>query len=456
MRYEDRNEKRMSGGPEIDRTQNIHTDIEKKQEQDTVQKQIQDRSRNQILDQTEDPAVQFMRALTDLPDDMILEAAWKEDEGAAGKEKRRWLPVFISAAAAIVIGFISWGIFSGRPRVEKSDTTETVTNGEINTERSSEEMDTGKSFEDIGKENESEAHTSSDFSTEVPSNGDSNDRQWTEGTESKVTETTEKTESPDNMDPTDTGKRTSKVDEPEKSNNGREESKKESKKEDNKKKETEKKKTGKEDNKKDETDKDETGKDETGNDETDKDEIDKDEAGEDVIEIDETNIRKKMSTKDKYEAESLILDHVDSDHSLMTDQMTGYLDLPDTFGGTVNDCGDGLLHVYATTEETAEEYKEILKEYPIVVYHSVDHSYNELREIEAMIRGHRNEFRFLKTTVEIAYNKVVVEVEAADYERMKELVQGQPVLVRIYGTDEQSLQDVSEIPEMNAVSDNKE
>ena len=390
MRNADKNEKCMRSGQENDQTRI----------------------------QVEEPAIEFMRALTDLPDDMILESAWKEDEGSVGKGRRCWLPILISAAAALVVGFISWGVFSGRPRVEKEDTTEVemVTDAVISTERSSEEVDIGNSSEDIGKDNEIKEHTSPGSNTAVPSNGGSDDTQRTESTEPEMTENTESTE---------TGKTISKVDEPEKSDNSREESKKE----ENKKKEAEKR------------DKDETEKDETTKDETTKDEIEKDETG----------IKNEKTAIDKFEAESLILAYVDPNHSLMSDQMTGYMDLPDSFGGTVSDCGDGLLHVYATTEETTEEYKEILKECPIVVYHSVDHSYYELKEVEAMIREHQGDFGFLKTSVDIALNKVVVEVEAGDYERMQEMVQGQPVLVRISGTVEQSMQEVLEMPEMNDV-----
>ena len=385
MRNADKNEKCMRSGQENDQTRI----------------------------QVEEPAIEFMRALTDLPDDMILESAWKEDEGSVGKGRRRWIPILISAAAALVVGFISWGIFSGRPRVEKEDTTEVemVTDAMISTERSSEEVDIGNSSEDIGKDNEIEEHTSPGSNTAVPSNGDSNDTQRTESTEPEMTENTESTE---------TGKTISKVDEPEKSDNSREESKTE-----------ENKKKGAEKRDKDETEKDETTKDE--------------------IEKDENDIKNEKTAIDKFEAESLILCYVDPNHSLMSDQMTGYMELPDTFGGTVSDCGDGLLHVYATTEETTEEYKEILKECPIVVYHSVDHSYYELKEVEAMIREHQGDFGFLKTSVDIALNKVVVEVEAGDYERMQEMVQGQPVLVRISGTDEQSMQEVLEMPEMDEV-----
>ena len=385
MRNADKNEKCMRSGQENDQTRI----------------------------QVEEPAIEFMRALTDLPDDMILESAWKEDEGSVGKGRRCWLPILIFAAAALVVGFISWGVFSGRPRVEKEDTTEVemVTDAVISTERSSEEVDIGNSSEDIGKDNEIEEHTSPGSNTAVPSNGGSDDTQRTESTEPKMTENTEQAE---------TGKTISKVDEPEKSDNSREESKKE----ENKKKGAEKR------------DKDETTKDE--------------------IEKDETGIKNEKTAIDKFEAESLILAYVDPNHSLMSDQMTGYMDLPDSFGGTVSDCGDGLLHVYATTEETTEEYKEILKECPIVVYHSVDHSYYELKEVEAMIREHQGDFGFLKTSVDIAFNKVVVEVEAGDYERMQEMVQGQPVLVRISGTDEQSMQEVLEMPEMNDVLDHNE
>jgi len=414
MRNDDRNENRLE-----------NRNDEKKDDRDT--------NCMRSGSEKEDLTAQFMRALTDLPDDMILEAAWKEDEGAAGKGRRRFIPILISAAAALVIGFISWGIFSERQRVVKEESTEveTVTDAVINTEKSSEETDTGKSSEDIGKENEPGAHTSSDVSTVVPSNGDSEDKQRTENTEPKLTETTEKTESTENIDNSETGKDTSKVNKPEKSNYGREEKNKGNKKEKPKKKETQK---------------DETDKDETDKDETDKDEIQKD----------ETNIEKEKTAKDKYEAENRILNYVDPDYRLMTDQTYGYIDLPDTFGGTSNDRGDGLLHVYATTEEALEEYKEVLSEYSIVVYHNVDHSYYELREIEAMIREHQSEFRFLKTSIDIACNKVVVEVEADDYERMQELVQGQPVFVRIHGIDEQSLQEASEMQGMDDDSEHNE
>jgi len=51
---------------------------------------------------------------------------------------------------------------------------------------------------------------------------------------------------------------------------------------------------------------------------------------------------------------------------------------------------------------------------------------------------------------------VVVEVEADDYERMQELVQGQPVFVRIHGIDEQSLQEASEMQGMDDDSEHNE
>ena len=70
-----------------------------------------------------------------------------------------------------------------------------------------------------------------------------------------------------------------------------------------------------------------------------------------------------------------------------------------------------------------------------------------------MIREHQSEFGFLKTTVGITYNKVFVDVEANDYERMQELVQGLPVVVRIYGAGEQSQPGASDIPGMYDVPD---
>ena len=405
-------------------------------------------------DPAEEPAVQFMRALTDLPDDMILEAAWKEDEGLSDKGRRRWLPIFISAAAAVVIGFISWRIVSGRPRVETESTTEneTVNEAAINNGKSSEENDTGKFSESSGKENETEAHTPSGFSTTFPSKGEKEDAQRTESTEPKVTETTESTgntESTENSESTENtesakitesaenGKDTSKEDDPEKPNDGRDSADHGEKRNpifygpEPDKESDGSKNTGKESGKGSE----------------------KEEASDDSDLSKDLNGKKAKKVKDKYEAEIIILNHVDPDHSLMTDRVNGYLDLPDTFGGTLNDHGDGLLHVYATTEEAIEEYKGVLKEYPIVVYHIVEHSYYELRETEAMIREHQSEFGFLKTTVGITYNKVFVDVEANDYERMQELVQGLPVVVRIYGAGEQSQQEASEIPGMYDVPD---
>lgn len=98
-----------------------------------------------------DRGIDLMEAFTDLPEDMLDEAAWSEDEFPAGGREsagsRHWLPIFNYLAAALVIGLISWILFSGSSR-ESAETKET----QETTEVIGNEMPSGFIFEYIEEE----------------------------------------------------------------------------------------------------------------------------------------------------------------------------------------------------------------------------------------------------------------------------------------------------------------
>ena len=360
----------------------------------------------------DDQEIKFMNALTDLPDDMILEAAWKEDEAPAGRRSRRWLPILISAAAALVIGFISWGIASGRPQVEPEATTatEAVTDEEPLTGVTDRE----KISEDVNKGKETGKEVSPGFSAIVPFKENTESAQQTESTEAKVTETTKPAETTETTDATDRGNGSQTTDQSVKPADNTN---------------SEKQKSA------DDPTDDQQPEYYSKSDAPEKEATKKPDFS-DAKMSDASNKETNQKQKDKYEAEDRILNHVDPDHNLIMDRENGYLNLPDSFAGTTNDQGDGLMHVYATSEEALEDYKKVLEDYPVVVYHSVEYSYRDLKAAEAVIREHQNAFDYMKTSVSVAENRVFVDVDANDYEKMQELVQDLPVVVRINeGTD---------------------
>ncbi|MBR0146833.1 MAG: hypothetical protein IJM25_09250 [Eubacterium sp.] len=106
----------------------------------------------------DDKELKLMNALTDLPDDMLLEAEWEEDVTPTAKRSRHWIPILI-AAAALVFGLISLGFVSGRPRVEED------------------------AEEAAGRTEEASAG----FSTPVPGRENADSAQQTESTETKIT-----------------------------------------------------------------------------------------------------------------------------------------------------------------------------------------------------------------------------------------------------------------------------
>ena len=332
-----------------------------------------------------DRKIDLMDAFTDLPDDMILEAAWKEDEIPTGESEtsegigRRWLPLCISIAAALVLGLISWRLFSDNSR-EMIDTTGTT--------------------EAVGNEVSSE-YTEPDESTASKSHVSLSKTLPTEATEPKTPDTTESAGEQQEPEVPDKPEETTPKEEPHRTENTSEEN----------------------------------GSGISGMSNM-KGDPDQDPSS------GEPNEAGSPKSKDKFEAENELLRYFAPEHSVSADPSAGVQNLPDSFGGTVNYLSDGLMHVYATTPEAIADYQEVLKDYPAVIYHMVDYSYQELKKSEALILEHRNEFKRLETEVAVEYNKVFVDVQADEYERMQALVQDMPAVVRIYGTGDVKEEDI--------------
>ena len=154
----------------------------------------------------DDKELKLMNALTDLPDDMLLEAEWEEDVTPTAKRSRHWIPILI-AAAALVFGLISLGFVSGRPRVEE-DAEEAAGR--------TEEASAGFSTPVPGRENADSAQQTESTETKITAEpkgtepGKTEESKWTETGETaepRGTETGE-TEEPKGTEPGDTAENT--------------------------------------------------------------------------------------------------------------------------------------------------------------------------------------------------------------------------------------------------------
>ena len=104
-------------------------------------------------DEKRDAANRLMDGITDLSDEMILAADEKTPDQIHGKsnpgvKSKKWTMIGISVAAALLVGFITWGIWRGRTGGDQKPVTST-----------SEEQGTTAAGTEAGTEVQTEAQT---------------------------------------------------------------------------------------------------------------------------------------------------------------------------------------------------------------------------------------------------------------------------------------------------------
>lgn len=95
-------------------------------------------------------ALQMMKAMQDLPDEMILDAVWEEDmaapekkEGTKRKKNAPWMVIGASVAAAAIIGLSARGLAGHFSRPEKESGVEEVITEQIESKNPSPNSDPG-------------------------------------------------------------------------------------------------------------------------------------------------------------------------------------------------------------------------------------------------------------------------------------------------------------------------
>lgn len=110
---------------------------------------------------------------------------------------------------------------------------------------------------------------------------------------------------------------------------------------------------------------------------------------------------------------------------------TGKGEYPETYGGFYFE-GE-ILHVLATTKETLAGYEEVLKEYGNVSYELVEYSLRKLEEKRDSINcEYKDQLKYLPAVISEKANRVIIVIRESEYDIVQELLKDPMVMIETF------------------------